>query len=434
MSSKNFFYLKMGSALAKKSKPTQEKITELPRKRTIPTKESFSKSTNVVTPKKTYNRNPQYMDISMPKPEMSHNPTIGGLNIFNTEENSTSVLETYDCHQFSPLHVKEANVASTFVGQTHRITPDTVCYLQRGQNSATATGSFWFRYGYEGATRYDYAILRGWNDLSHTATLAVPKGIFMYEGKAASQEGKGEWLPGGASQIYIPFDVVHALLPLSEAFLASSERDVDAYIEQCLDVVLFQFQGYNEFLRQEGDKHLEASENNIYFKLKTKVDALLDSNLDLVRKYIQLNQLYAKLNLILPTITTIEAQNKFKAYKTELHTKLQTYYADIALLCEGILEEWDTDELITQESLHPTQWSYFTSLDSRIRQLLHSETVHGTEEPLPAECLNTKFRVHKHRNCTLYVSIIFLRKEEYMDGNKMVHHYYYELNSEWREG
>lgn len=420
----------MGALFAKHKRPQSNANVITSKKSRSTTRNTTDGKYQVVTIPDTTNvrSKDDTSKLCMSKQEL--NSDIGFTN--TKDEINNIILRTYQCHQFSPLCVTNENVASTFVGQVKKLTPSTVCYLQRKQNSPDSIGSFWFRVGYDGAVRHDYAILRGWNNLSHTATLAVPKGIFMYEGIAASQQSSTEFLMGGGVQIYIPLIIVQALFPLSEAFLATPNRDDKIYARQCLPVLGIQTEWYDVYIAEKNIRSLEAKESNTLLSFKNKVDRILEADMNIAQKYMQLENIYFKIDKIVPTILTTEIKHRFNQFKLELNSRIQMFYTDLDSKCDGVLEDWTVDEYVTQETLHPTAWLYFNFFDDKIKHLLKQDTTVSITEPLPNNYLNTPFRAHKYRNSILYVTLIFINMETHVIDNETVYHYIYKYFTEWR--
>src|ERR1700744_2241297 len=126
------------------------------------------------TPQKTTKK------VAAPPPPLPSKPASLEVLVKKMEE-----YRTCDLH---PVGFEGKEQAAAFSGNIHHIQFAKTCELFRRSNNPQEPGQFWCCEQTEGAIRHDFAILPEWNTLEHTASLAVPKGLFAYEGVAAKQQ------------------------------------------------------------------------------------------------------------------------------------------------------------------------------------------------------------------------------------------------------
>ncbi|XP_045176225.2 uncharacterized protein LOC123536826 [Mercenaria mercenaria] len=125
--------------------------------------------------------------------------------------NNAKILYKYTPHDFGPLNVIQGDHYQNFIGGIYYVTtPREKMVLHRLHGGkAGEYGQYWThepRKGNEGY-RWDAAVLQQWNSLDKAATLIVPEGVNMYEGKVSKQ---AHYL-GGGWQIFIPREIVNLL-------------------------------------------------------------------------------------------------------------------------------------------------------------------------------------------------------------------------------
>lgn len=150
--------------------------------------------------------------------------------------NKAKVLYKYTPYDFGPLNVIIGDHYNNFIAGTYFVTTPKdklILYRLHGGN-AGEFGQYWSVEPREGnmSYRFDAAVLPRWNTMDKTATLLVPEGVYMYEGKVSKQ---AHYL-GGGWQVFIPREIVNLLADIQPHRMAENGFD-DRLLRRKIDEI-----------------------------------------------------------------------------------------------------------------------------------------------------------------------------------------------------
>lgn len=139
--------------------------------------------------------------------------------------NKTSILYKYTPYDFGPLNVISGGHNNNFIGGTYYVTTpkEKVVLFRLHGGNAGEYGQYWTTEPRQGnlGYRFDASVLPAWNSLDKTATLIVPEGVNLYEGKVSRQAQ----YHGGGWQVFIPRQIVNLLAEIQPHKMAESGFD-----------------------------------------------------------------------------------------------------------------------------------------------------------------------------------------------------------------
>ena len=134
--------------------------------------------------------------------------------------------------EFGPLSVVGDSYVKSFRGGNYWITTPKEDFLILHRffgGAASDDGQFWKveRHEADQSFRDEHAVARRWNSntLEDITRLIVPKGVYMFEGIAAS---RGKY-PGGGLQVFIPQSIAKPLSSISRLHMAGALTESDIW-------------------------------------------------------------------------------------------------------------------------------------------------------------------------------------------------------------
>lgn len=216
--------------------------------------------------------------------------------------NKIFFLNFYEYREYTPVHYYGDNY---FESRIREITPESILFLYRPNE---AKGSYWWILEHQHYKNINFGSSIIFEEKKYTY-LAVPRGINCYAGVVGKEDSPT--LEGEKQQIYIPYDILQSLIPLSNKFKSRTKsRDSEKkYIKDVSPIIAIQSSNKKDYMK----KYKNMNDILIINRLERDLLRIFSltyrsySNTNLQNLVIELNNLKEKM---LIAISKTDGENK----------------------------------------------------------------------------------------------------------------------------